>query len=202
MGKKTAGPTVETVPQGDNRTRLVCPDCGYIEYTNPKIVVGAVCSWEDKILLCKRAIAPSLGRWTIPAGFMEIGESTAQGAAREVWEEAEARVSIEALIGIYEIPHISQVNVIYRAPMLGPECAAGEESQAAALFSWDEIPGTSSPSRRFAGRWSALPRAAAPGSGSPRRGAVWDLNQATAALPIGGWPRRTRYRNGPCCSAR
>jgi ADP-ribose pyrophosphatase YjhB (NUDIX family) len=140
MGNKAPGPTVETVPEGDNRTRLVCPDCGYIEYTNPKIVVGAVCSWEEKILLCKRAIAPSLGRWTIPAGFMELGESTAQGAAREVWEEAEAQVHIEGLIGIYEIPHISQVNVIYRAPMLGPECAAGQESQEAALFAWDEIP--------------------------------------------------------------
>lgn len=139
MEKKASGPTVETVPDGDTRTRLVCPDCGYIEYTNPKIVVGAVCTWQDRILLCKRGIAPARGRWTIPAGFMEIGESTAQGAVREVWEEAEARVTIEGLIGIYEIPHISQVNVIYRALMQGPECAAGEESEAVALFTWDEI---------------------------------------------------------------
>lgn len=140
MDRKAAGPIVETVPEGDNRTRLVCPDCGYIEYTNPKIVVGAVCTWEGRILLCKRGIAPARGRWTIPAGFMEVGESTAEGAAREVWEEAEARVTIEGLIGIYEIPHISQVNVIYAAPMLGPECAAGEESEAAELFDWDDIP--------------------------------------------------------------
>ncbi len=140
MRMQATGPTIETVPEGDNRTRLVCPDCGYIEYTNPKIVVGAVCSWSGRILLCKRGIAPSRGRWTIPAGFMEIGELTAEGAAREVLEEAEARVTIESLIGIYEIPHISQVNVIYRAPMLGPECGAGEESLEAALFAWDDIP--------------------------------------------------------------
>ncbi|MBL8660731.1 MAG: NUDIX hydrolase [Rhodospirillales bacterium] len=140
MAKKPAGPIVEAIPQGDNRTRLVCPDCGYIEYTNPKIVVGAVCTWKGRILLCKRGIAPALGRWTIPAGYMEVGESSAEGAAREVWEEAEARVTVESLIGIYEIPQISQINVIYRAPMLGPECAAGEESQAVALFSWSDIP--------------------------------------------------------------
>jgi ADP-ribose pyrophosphatase YjhB (NUDIX family) len=138
--ERRAGPSVETIPDGDNRARLVCPDCGYIAYSNPKIVVGAVCSWEDRILLCRRAIAPSLGRWTIPAGFLEVGESTAQGAAREVWEEAKAKVTIETLVGIYEIPHISQVNIIYRALMTAAEFAPGEESQAVDLFAWDAIP--------------------------------------------------------------
>jgi ADP-ribose pyrophosphatase YjhB (NUDIX family) len=138
--KRIIGPSVETVPAGDNRTRLVCPDCGYIEYANPKIVVGAVCFWQTKILLCKRAIAPSLGLWTIPAGFMELGETTSQGACREVWEEAQARVLIEGLIGIYEIPHISQVNVIYRAAMATPEFAPGPESEEVDLFLWDNIP--------------------------------------------------------------
>src|SRR5512144_2973398 len=131
---------VEKVPDGDNRTRLVCPDCGYIEYANPKIVVGAVCWWEKSILLCKRAIAPSLGLWTIPAGYMEAGETTAEGAAREVWEEARAHVTIDGLVGLYEIPHIAQVNIIYRAPMRSPEHAPGEESEAVHLFRWEEIP--------------------------------------------------------------
>lgn len=139
-GKRGSGPSVETVPEGDNRTRLVCPDCGYVEYSNPKIVVAAVCTWEDQILLCKRAIHPSLGLWTIPAGFMELDETTSEGAAREVWEEALAHVCIEGLIGIYEIPHISQVHVIYRARMTGPGHGAGAESEAVALFRWDEIP--------------------------------------------------------------
>jgi ADP-ribose pyrophosphatase YjhB (NUDIX family) len=140
MAEKRHGPSVETVPEGDNRTRLVCPDCGYIEYANPKIVVGAVCWWKTEILLCRRAIAPSLGLWTIPAGFMELGETTSEGAAREVWEEAQARVVIQDLLGIYEIPHISQVNVIYNAPMTAPEFAPGAESAEVALFEWDEIP--------------------------------------------------------------
>lgn len=138
--KRRAGPSVETIPEGDNRTRLVCPDCGYIEYANPKIIVGAVCTWQDRILLCKRAIAPALGLWTIPAGFMELSETTAEGAAREVWEEAQAVVVIEDLIGLYEIPHISQVNVIYRARMTTPEYAAGAETEAVDLFAWERIP--------------------------------------------------------------
>ncbi|TVR83391.1 MAG: NUDIX domain-containing protein [Rhodospirillales bacterium] len=134
------GPSVETVPEGDNRTRLVCPDCGYIEYTNPKVVVGAVCLWGDRVLLCRRAIDPQRGLWTIPAGFMEVGETTAEGAAREVWEEALARVSVQGLIGIYEIPRISQVQMLYRARMLGPECGAGEESLEVVLVPWADIP--------------------------------------------------------------
>jgi ADP-ribose pyrophosphatase YjhB (NUDIX family) len=138
--KHGAGPSVETVPEGDNRTRLVCPDCGYIEYANPKIVVGAVCTWKYEILLCRRAIEPRLGKWTIPAGFMELGESTAEGAAREVWEEARARVTVEALVGIYDIPRISQVHVIFRAPMVSSEFAPGEESLAVELFAWNAIP--------------------------------------------------------------
>lgn len=140
MTEQRRGPSVEIVPEGDNRTRLVCPDCGYIEYDNPKMVVGAVCWWQSSILLCRRAIAPARGLWTYPAGFMELGESTAEGAIREVWEEAQARVVVESLLGIYEIPHINQVNIIYRAAMLGPEFAAGIESEAVALFGWDEIP--------------------------------------------------------------
>lgn len=144
MSRKQTGPSIKTIPAGDNRIRLVCPDCGYIEYSNPKVVVGAVCTWEDKVLLCRRAIEPQLGLWTIPAGFMELGESTSEGAIREVWEEACARVTIEGLIGVYEIPRISQVQMIYRAAMIDPGHAPGAESLDVRLFAWRDIP------------WSAL----------------------------------------------
>ena len=140
MAKPRRGPTVDTVPEGDNRTRLVCPDCGYIEYDNPKVVVGAVCTWEGKVLLCRRAIEPRLGYWTFPAGFLELDESTAEGAVREVWEEAQAKVEMDGLIGVYDIPHISQVYVVYRAHMMTLEFAPGPESQDVALFDWEDIP--------------------------------------------------------------
>lgn len=138
--KPRLGPVVETVPDGDNRSRLVCPDCGYIEYDNPKVIVGAVCIWGDQVLLCRRAIEPRVGFWTIPAGFMELNETTGQGAVREVWEEAGARVEVTGLIGIYEIPHISQVYVIHGARMTEAGYSAGEESQEVALFDWERIP--------------------------------------------------------------
>ncbi len=92
------------------------------------------------MLLCRRAILPARGLWTIPAGYLELGETTAHGAAREVWEEAQARVAIDGLVGIYEIPQISQVNIIYGARMLAPDCAAGIESEAVWLVPWPAIP--------------------------------------------------------------
>jgi ADP-ribose pyrophosphatase YjhB (NUDIX family) len=134
------GPSVEMVPEGDNRPRLVCPDCGYIAYENPKVVVGAVCEWEGRVLLCRRAIEPRLGFWTIPAGFMELGETMAEGAAREVLEEACTRVEMGALIGIYEISRISQVHVFFQARMTGPDFAPGSESQEVELVDWADIP--------------------------------------------------------------
>jgi ADP-ribose pyrophosphatase YjhB (NUDIX family) len=138
--KKLAGPIVKAIPEGDTIPRLVCNDCGFIRYENPKIIVGAICEWENKILLCKRAIEPRLGYWTPPGGFMELDETTAQGAAREVWEEACTRVEISEMIGLYEVPHISQVHIFYRARLLTPEFAAGYESLEVGLFSKDEIP--------------------------------------------------------------
>jgi ADP-ribose pyrophosphatase YjhB (NUDIX family) len=128
------------VPEGDSRERHVCGDCGWIHYVNPKIVVGAVCLWEDKVLLCRRAIEPRHGYWTVPAGYMEENESTQAGAAREVWEEALAKVKIGALLGVYNIPRISQVHMMYRAEMESPEFGVGEETLEAALFEWDDIP--------------------------------------------------------------
>jgi len=137
---RRSGPSVEAIPVGDNRVRLVCPDCGYVEYKNPKIIVGAVCVWQDRFLLCRRAINPRQGFWTMPAGFMELGETTADGARREVREEAGADVEVIGLIGIYEIPRISQVYVIHHARMISPAFAAGSESAEVRLFGWDQIP--------------------------------------------------------------
>ncbi len=134
------GPSVKTVPDGDDKQRLVCPDCGYIEYDNPKIIAGAVCLWGEKVLLCRRAIEPRVGFWTIPAGFLELGETVAEGAVREVWEEARARVDVDGILGIYEIPHISQIYMVYRARLRRPEFAPGPESQEVALFDWADVP--------------------------------------------------------------
>ena len=138
--KPPSGPRVRQVPNGDNRERLVCPDCGYIVYDNPKVVVGAVCTWEEKILLCRRAIEPRKGHWTFPAGFMELNESTQEGAAREVWEEACASIHIDGLLGIYEIPWIGQVCTFYHAHLTSADFAPGEESLETALFERHEIP--------------------------------------------------------------
>jgi len=128
------------VPDGDNCERLVCDSCGFVSYENPKVVVGSVCTWDDRILLCKRAIEPRKGYWTLPAGYLEARESTADGAAREAWEEACATIEINALLAVYSIPRISQVQVIYRARLANPDVAAGPESEAVGLFTWEEIP--------------------------------------------------------------
>jgi ADP-ribose pyrophosphatase YjhB (NUDIX family) len=137
---RAAGPVVLRVPEGDDRERLVCADCGFIRYENPKIVVGSVAYWDDKILMCRRAIEPRRGRWTLPAGYMEMQETTEQGALREAWEEARARIAIETLLAIYQIPHLGQVQFMYRARLLSPEVAAGPESAEVALFDWKELP--------------------------------------------------------------
>jgi ADP-ribose pyrophosphatase YjhB (NUDIX family) len=127
------------VPPGDNLKRQVCDDCGWVHYENPKIVVGAVCTWGDKILMCKRAIEPRHGFWTIPAGFLEENETPEHGAAREADEEATAKIEIDALLGIYTIPRISQVQLMYRARLLSDDIAPGIESLEVGLYDWDEI---------------------------------------------------------------
>jgi len=138
--KSVPGSFIEAVPDGDTRQRLVCAECGFIQYDNPKVVVGAICLWEDQILLCRRAIKPRPGYWTLPAGFMELNETMAEGAAREVMEEAEARVQVGRLIGIYEIPRIGHVHVFHMAQMISGDCSPGVESQEVRLFAWDDIP--------------------------------------------------------------
>lgn len=134
------GPRIRKVPQGDNIERLVCPDCGFINYENPKIVVGSVVEHDGKILLCRRAIEPRHGYWTIPAGYMELQETPEDGARREAQEEALAAIKIDALLAVYTIPRISQVQMIYRASLHRPDFAAGEESLEVALFDWSKIP--------------------------------------------------------------
>jgi len=128
------------VPAGDNRPRYVCPNCGAIHYQNPKMVVGCIPEWEDKILLCRRAIEPKHGLWTLPAGFMENGETTAEGAARETLEEAGARVEILNLYSMISLPDINQVYLVFRAKLLHLDFVPGEESLEAGLFAESEIP--------------------------------------------------------------
>tara|TARA_Y100001958_G_C21092535_1_gene445177 strand:- start:235 stop:780 length:546 start_codon:yes stop_codon:yes gene_type:complete len=137
---KLAGPSVLQTPDGDNRERLTCPDCGFINYENPKIVVGAVCTWDSRLLLCRRAIDPRRGFWTIPAGFMELNETAEAGTRREAKEEACADIDIDGLIGVYTIPRISQVQLIYRATVKDGVFAAGDETEELDLFGWDDIP--------------------------------------------------------------
>lgn len=133
-------PVAFRIPPGDTLPRHVCERCGTIHYQNPKVVVGALPVWEDKVLLCRRAIEPRHGKWTLPAGFMENAETTAQAAARETLEEACARIEVGELYTLIDVPHISQVHIIYRARLLDLDFRAGEESLEVALFSEEEIP--------------------------------------------------------------
>ena len=128
------------VPDGDSMERSVCGDCGFIDYRNPRIICGVVPIFEDKVLLCTRAIEPRTGFWTVPAGFMELGETPSEGAAREAMEEANVDIAVGDLIGVYSIRHIGQVHMYYRGQMRSAEFHAGPESLDVRLFAWDEIP--------------------------------------------------------------
>jgi ADP-ribose pyrophosphatase YjhB (NUDIX family) len=133
-------PVRSRIPPGDSLPRAVCDACGAIHYRNPKLVVGALPEWEDRILLCRRAIEPRHGKWTLPAGFMENHETIAAAALRETREEANARIELGAMFTLLSVPHISQVHVIYRARLLDLDFAAGEETLEVALFREEEIP--------------------------------------------------------------
>ncbi|MDR2688143.1 MAG: NUDIX hydrolase [Azoarcus sp.] len=128
------------IPSGDHLPRSVCTRCGAIHYQNPKLVVGAIAEWDERILLCRRAIEPCLGRWTLPAGFMENGETTAEAAVRETLEEACATIALDDIFALIDLPHISQVHVFYRAHLLTPTFGPGEESLDVALVSPADIP--------------------------------------------------------------
>jgi ADP-ribose pyrophosphatase YjhB (NUDIX family) len=128
------------IPEGDSLPRAVCDACGTIQYENPKIVVGCLPVWEDRILICKRAIEPRFGLWTLPAGFMENEESAQEGAAREALEEANARVEIGDLYTLYSLPHISQVYMMFLAKLVDPDVSPGVESLEVKLVTEQEIP--------------------------------------------------------------
>lgn len=127
-------------PPGDTHERFVCVGCQTIHYQNPKMVVGSLPEWEDRILLCRRAIEPRHGLWTLPAGFMELGETTAEAATRETREEANASIEIGELYTLYDLPHISQVYLIYRGRLRNLDFSPGVESLEVELFRESEIP--------------------------------------------------------------
>ncbi|KXW56200.1 NUDIX hydrolase [Ferrovum sp. PN-J185] len=129
-----------TIPEGDQRERHVCQSCGDIHYQNPKVVVGCVTHWHDQVLLCRRAIEPRLGFWTMPAGFMENGESLRQGAKRETEEECGAQVEVGELISVISIANINQVHCIFNAPMVSDRFFVTSESSEVRLFHEHEIP--------------------------------------------------------------
>ncbi|RKZ37829.1 MAG: NUDIX hydrolase [Gammaproteobacteria bacterium] len=127
-------------PPGDDRPRFVCGDCATIHYQNPRIITGCIPEWEDSVLLCRRAIEPRHGLWTLPAGFMENGETTAEGAVRETLEEANARVEVLGPFAVFDIPRINQVYLLFRARLLDTDFSPGAESLEVQLFREAEIP--------------------------------------------------------------
>lgn len=135
-----ANPLARIIPPDDNRVRDVCLQCGSVHYQNPRNVVGVVPIWGDKILLCKRAIEPRYDTWTLPAGFMELKESTAEGAMREADEEAGAHLELGELFTVIDVPEAGQVHLYYLATVTSPELNPGPESLDARFFALDEIP--------------------------------------------------------------
>ncbi|KQX96657.1 MULTISPECIES: NUDIX hydrolase [Massilia] len=139
-----AHPVTVAIPEGDNRPRYVCTHCGTIHYQNPKMVIGSIPVWEQdgelKVLLCKRAIEPRYGYWTLPAGFMENGETTSAAAARETEEEAGANIELGNLFTLLNVVHVHQVHMFYLARLVDLDFAPGIESLDVQLFSEAEIP--------------------------------------------------------------
>jgi ADP-ribose pyrophosphatase YjhB (NUDIX family) len=135
-----AAPVALRVPPDDCLPRHVCDRCGTIHYRNPRIIVGSLPVWGEKVLLCRRAIEPRHGLWTLPSGFMENAETTAQGAVRETLEEACARIELGELYTLISVPHVNQVHIVYRARLLDLDFAPGAESLEVELFGEDQIP--------------------------------------------------------------
>lgn len=127
------------IPEGDDRERRICNHCGFVDYQNPRIVAGSVVTSGEAILLCKRAIEPRKGFWTLPAGFMETGETIEEAARREAREEAMAEIEIDRVLAMYTVARISQVQIMFRAS-LASAIAPGPESEAVELFAWRDIP--------------------------------------------------------------
>jgi ADP-ribose pyrophosphatase YjhB (NUDIX family) len=129
-----------TIPLADDRPRYVCGECGAIHYENPKVVVGCIPQWEGKILMCRRAIEPRLGTWTIPAGYLENGETVSDGARREMFEEARAQADRLHPFGLYNICHVNQIYLVFLAQLSDAKFAAGHESLEVRLFEMGDIP--------------------------------------------------------------
>jgi ADP-ribose pyrophosphatase YjhB (NUDIX family) len=134
------GPLELRIPTHDDRERKICSRCGHVHYENPRIVVCSIPTWQDQILLCKRAIEPRYGTWTLPGGFMELGESTQEAAARETREEAGASIEVHELYSLFNVIHIDQVHLFFRASLLSPDFCAGIESLEVGLFREPEVP--------------------------------------------------------------
>ena len=134
--------TIEKIPLGDHKVRKVCTHCGTIHYVNPKVICGALALWDNKVLLCRRAIEPRYGLWTLPAGYMELFETMEQGAARETREESEAEIEIEQLYCMYNIPRIGQIYVLFKGNIIDGQFGAGEETIESRLFEEKDIPWT------------------------------------------------------------
>jgi len=138
--KACGSPTQYVVPPDDNRERATCTVCGTVHYENPLNVVGTVPIWNDKVLLCRRNIEPRYGLWTLPAGFMELGETAAEGALRETIEEAGARIELGELYTLLNVVKVGQLHLFYRARLLDTDFAPGPETIEAQLFSEAEVP--------------------------------------------------------------
>ena len=135
-----ASPVVSRVPPGDSLPRWICDECGEIHYQNPKLVLGTIPEYQDKVLLCRRAIEPRYGYWTLPAGFMENAETAGQAAARETLEEAGARIELGAPFSMISVPHANQVHLFYRARLLDLDFKPGEETLEIAMVAEADIP--------------------------------------------------------------
>lgn len=135
-----AGDIALRIPEGDDRQRFVCGACGAIHYQNPKVIVGALAEWEGQVLLCRRAIEPRYGTWTLPGGFLENAESVSEGAVRETLEEARARVELRELYTVISLPYISQIYMMFRARLLDLDFGPGTESLEVRLFDEHEVP--------------------------------------------------------------
>jgi ADP-ribose pyrophosphatase YjhB (NUDIX family) len=138
--KACGSPVLYVTPPDDNRERATCTACGTVHYENPLNVVGTLPVWDDKVLLCRRNIEPRHGYWTLPAGFMELGETTEQGAVRETTEEAGARVELQGLFTLLNVPRVGQLHLFYRARLLDTDFAPGPETIEAQLFAEHEVP--------------------------------------------------------------
>lgn len=132
--------TEHKVPDADNRMRYVCATCNVVHYENPNIVAGTIPVYQGKVLLCRRAIEPRQGFWTLPGGFMENQETTTEAAIRETWEEAEAKVNIDGLYTVINVPQIDQVHMFFRATIIDGKYGVGMESLETSLFDENDIP--------------------------------------------------------------